>query len=625
MTIHYNAAAATRQDTQGSNAASAGKLLIVDDLSDNRAVLSRRFVRRGFEVVEVATGEEALQAILDQEFDLILLDVMMPGMDGSETLRHIRLVHPAALLPVIMVTAKSQPEDIVSALSLGANDYVTKPVDFAVALARVNKQLERRRAELELRETNASLEGFRTQLEQRVNERSAKLMKANAAIQAEVARRVASEDRIAYMAHHDTLTGLPNRFTFDKRLDAARQCAREDGAQMSLLFIDLDGFKNVNDTLGHAIGDELLRTVASSLSKAIGPKDFCARLGGDEFAIVHMSEEVTSTSAALAEKVISTISGCQTVGGNQVFIGASIGIAVASGGDADAGDLLKRADLAMYRAKADGRGVYRFFELEMRQRVEMRRSLELDLRAALAQGGFELFYQPVVDLMARRITGLEALMRWNHKTRGFVPPIEFIALAEETGLIVPMGEWALRQACMDAARWPDSIRVAINLSPIQFRSMNLVPVIVDALKVAGIGPERLEMEITESVMLGSNLQTLTVLTSLREMGVYISLDDFGTGYAGLGYFRVFKFDRVKIDQSFIQDMSSRPESRAIIKAAIGLGEDMGIGTIAEGVETDEQLANLLKEGCSHAQGFLFSVPRPGSDVLEMIANVESRL
>ena len=602
----------------------AGKLLIVDDVADNREILTRRFVRRGFEIVEASCGEEALELIRQQTFDLVLLDVMMPGMDGGEVLSRIRDEYPAALLPVIMVTAKSQSDDVVSALKLGANDYVTKPVDFAVALARVNNQIGRRRAELELRKSNASLLDQKVELEHRVIERSAKLVKANAAVQEEVARRIASEDKIAYLAHHDTLTGLPNRHTFEMKLHDARQFARDFGSQLCLLFIDLDGFKNVNDTLGHSVGDELLMAVAERLTNVIGPRDFCARLGGDEFAIVHMSDDARTTSASLAQKVIATISECHEAGGNQVFVGASIGISMVHGGDSDTAALLKQADLAMYRAKADGRGVYRFFEVEMGHRAEMRRGLELDLRKAVANGDFELYYQPVIDLKARRVTGVEALMRWNHVTRGFVPPIEFISLAEETGLIVPMGEWAIRQACGDAAAWPNKMQVAINLSPVQFRNMNLVTVIVNALSSSGLPAERLELEITESVVLGNNTHNLTILKRLRDLGVRISLDDFGTGYSGLSYFRAFQFDRVKIDQSFVQEMLSHPESRAIVRAAIGLGASMGICTTAEGVETDEQMECLLREGCSQVQGFLFSAPQPQANIARMIEEIGAR-
>ena len=606
-------------------AAPAGRLLIVDDVSDNRTVLTRRFLRRGFEVVEADCGARALELVREQDFDVVLLDVMMPGIDGNEVLRRIREEFSASLLPVIMVTAKSQSEDVVGSLKLEANDYVTKPVDFAVALARVNNQIGRRRAELELRKANGALLDAKAQLEHRIFERSAKLLKANSAVQEEVARRMVFEDKIAYLSHHDTLTGLPNRFSFHEKLVSAGRFARSLGRQLSVLFIDLDGFKNVNDTLGHAIGDELLREVAARLRAAIGAGEFCARLGGDEFAIAHISEHPRSSAAILAEKLMATLSECQVVDGNPVSVGASIGISVLDGGDCDTASLLKQADLAMYRAKADGRGIFRFFEPQMALKAEMRRSLELDLRKAVERADFQLYYQPVVDLKTREVAGFEALMRWSHPERGFVPPVEFIALAEDTGLIVPMGEWAIRRACADAAGWPGELRLAINLSAVQFRDMSLVSVILDALHSSGLAPARLELEITESVMLGNLPQNREILEQLRERGVRIALDDFGTGYSGLGYFRSIQFDRVKIDQSFVRDMSVRPESRAIVRAAIGLGANMGISTTAEGVETMAQLQHLLDEGCTEFQGYLFSKPQPEAAIPEMIEEIGRRV
>ena len=347
-----------------------------------------------------------------------------------------------------MVTAKTQSEDIVEALKIGANDYVTKPVDLSIVLARVNNQVARRRAEAAIRKANESLLNAMTHLEQ----------------------RVALEKKIAHLAHHDMLTGLPNRFAFDERLNAARQLARESGSQLSLLFIDLDGFKNVNDALGHAVGDEFLKEVAARLTNVLGASDFCSRLGGDEFAVVHVSKDVHTTAGSLAQAIISAVGSCNYIAGHQVFVGASVGISVLEGGDNNSATLLKRADLAMYRAKADGRGVYRFFETKLDDQAKLRRSLELDLRRAAENGDFQLYYQPIVGLKERTVAGFEALMRWNHPTRGFVPPSEFIPLAEETGLIVPIGEWALRQACADAAQWPNNLRVAINLSPVQFRT-----------------------------------------------------------------------------------------------------------------------------------------------------------
>ena len=607
-----------------ANAASqtAGRLLIVDDLADNRALLTRRFLRRGYQIVEAAGGAEALSAIETDDFDCVLLDWMMPEMSGDEVLRRIRESRDAASLPVIMVTARDQSEDVVAALKFGANDYITKPVDFGVALARVENQVSRRRGEEETRNINKSLQVAKQDLEERVAERTQKLRQADAVIQREVALRIASEDRISYLAHHDSLTGLPNRHAFDEKLNVMREQAREAGCQLSLLFMDLDGFKNVNDTLGHEAGDELLRQVAQCLNANLESGDFCARFGGDEFAVIHMSADAHRSSQALAETLIEAISAGQTIAGHQVYVGASVGISLFSGGDNDVSALLKQADLAMYRAKAEGRGFYRIFEPEMSLKAESRRQLEVDLREAIKRCEFQLYYQPVIDMKSRMVVSFEALLRWKHPLRGFVPPADFISLAEETGLIVPIGEWVIRQACADAAKWPNELRVAINLSPIQFRSTGLVPIVINALATAGLSADRLDLEITENVMLGDSRHNIAILEQLRELGVRISLDDFGTGFSGLGYFRAFQFDKVKIDQSFVREMMRHPESLAIVRAAIGLGANLGIQTTAEGVESFEQLERLALEGCDEVQGFLFSAPQPNRLVPEIILQIE---
>ncbi|MDE2577684.1 MAG: EAL domain-containing protein [Hyphomicrobiales bacterium] len=622
MNIHNNARNAAAAAIPA--ATPSGRLLIVDDLADNRDVLARRFKRRGFEIEEADGGLAALEILKDRHFDVVLLDVMMPDLDGTEVLREIRKTRSASELPVIMVTAKSQSEDVVDALKLGANDYITKPVDFSIALARVNTQIERRRAEATLRNLNTDLISSKASLETRILERSAELVEANAAIREEVERRIATEDKIAYLAHHDTLTGLANRFYFDQQLNERRDSARNCGEQLALLFLDLDGFKNVNDTLGHAIGDALLCDVAKHLTQCVGASDFCARLGGDEFAIIHSSAEPYSTAAALAQKIINMISGGHVIEGNQVYVGASIGIGVLSGGDSDTRGLMKEADLAMYRAKSDGRGVYRFFETEMSLQLEKRRALEIDLRRALQHNEFQLYYQPVIDLTQKKVISVEALMRWIHPTRGFVPPVEFITLAEETGLIVQLGEWAIRRACLDARQWPDHIGVSVNLSAAQFRDGRLVMLVDEALRSSGLQPGRLELEITEAVFFGNNVKNLSTLGRLRDLGVRVSLDDFGTGYTGLGYFRDFHFDKVKIDQSFVRDMESHAGSRAIVRAAVGLSVNLGIGATAEGVETIEQLEYVISEGCTEVQGHLFSMPQPQPELIKIIDSLESR-
>ncbi|HEV7873085.1 MAG TPA: EAL domain-containing protein [Enterovirga sp.] len=599
--------------------------MIVDDIADNRDILARRFQRRGFEITQATGGYHALELIEQQDFDLVLLDVMMPDLEGTEVLKRVRERHSAVSLPIIMVTAKSQSEDVVSALELGANDYVTKPVDFAVALARANAQIGRKRAEEAAACATEALRVANEDLERRVFERTAELVAANSSLKDEVAQRLKSEAEIQYLAHHDALTGLANRVLFRKELERALATrARNAGLELAVLFLDLDGFKGVNDTLGHSIGDGLLKAITNRLQDVIGETDKIARLGGDEFAILQVGQEQPGSAANLAGRIIQAIGAPCLVDGHQVVVGGSIGITVVADGHTDPDQLLKSADLAMYRAKADGRGTYRFFEPEMDAQAQARRSLEIDLRQAMLEGAFELYYQPIVNLAAKRASGCEALLRWKHPERGFVSPAEFIPVAEETGLIVQIGDWALRQACTEAASWPDGMRVAVNLSPVQFKSGNVVASVVSALAASGLPAARLEVEVTESVLLEKTEENLSILRNLHELGVRISLDDFGTGYSSLSYLQSFRFDKIKIDRSFVRDLRTDSDNIAIVRAIAGLGTSFGVTTTAEGVETEEELRCIEQEGCTEVQGYFYSPPKPAAELPEILARIQSR-
>ena len=429
-------------------------------------------------------------------------------------------------------------------------------------------------------------------------------------------------DRVAYLSAHDQLTGLPNRVVLAHRLEMALSAARRSGVQVAMLCLDLDHFKEVNDTLGHPVGDLLLQGAAERMRSCIRGEDIVARLGGDEFAIVQApSENIT----ALAARLIDVVSAPYDLNGHQVVVGTSIGIAIAPL-DGDKPDILmKNADLALYRAKVDGGGIYRFFEREMDARMEGRRILEQDLRKAIVNGEFELYYQPISDVKSGQITGCEALIRWRHPARGIVQPTEFISIAEETGLIVPLGEWVLRQACAEAVRWPKHVTVAVNVSPAQFKSRNLVPTVVSALATSGLLPGRLELEITELALMQKNKGAIAVLHQFHDLGVKVAMDDFGTGYSSLGCLRSFPFDKIKIDQSFIRDLPHKEDSLAIVRAVVGLSSSLGITTTAEGVETKEQLASLTSEGCNEFQGFLFSRPRPAAEVAGMLSEQVPRV
>jgi diguanylate cyclase (GGDEF)-like protein/PAS domain S-box-containing protein len=433
-----------------------------------------------------------------------------------------------------------------------------------------------------------------------------------------------AQAQILHMARHDALTNLPNRMLFREQLEhALRRITRNE--QVAVLCVDLDHFKDVNDSLGHPIGDDLLKEVARRLSECIREGDTVSRLGGDEFAIVQVGSEQVSETSVLASRLIEVVGAPYIVQGHQVIIGTSIGISVAPNDGSDPDQLLKNADMALYRAKADGRGTYRFFETGMDARAQARRILELDLRAALLRGEFEVHYQPIHDLKADQIICFEALVRWNHPLRGMIPPVDFISLAEETGLIIPIGDWVLRTACMDAARWSQNVRVAVNLSPAQFKDRKLVTSVIAALSASGLTADRLELEITESVLLQDSEATLTTLHKLRAFGVQISMDDFGTGYSSLSYLRSFPFDKIKIDRSFVHELATRGDSMAIVRAVTGLGKSLGISTTAEGVETKEQLALLRSEGCDEVQGFLFSPPRPAAEVEKMLSKGRLRV
>ncbi|HUI94837.1 MAG TPA: PAS-domain containing protein [Xanthobacteraceae bacterium] len=439
----------------------------------------------------------------------------------------------------------------------------------------------------------------------------------------DVTERKRADERIARLASYDALTDLPNRVLFRQRLDEALQRAQRSD-RVAVLYLDLDFFKHVNDSLGHPVGDELLKSVAQRLRGCVNEADTVARLGGDEFAIIQLGVADPADTTALAGRIFTALRAPYDLHGHQLVADVSIGIAIAPDDGHEPDQLLKNADLALYGAKADGRGAYRFFEPEMDARMKTRRALEEDLRKALTRGEFELYYQPVLDLEADRIGTCEALIRWNHPQRGRISPAEFIPIAEETGLIMPIGEWVLRQACADAATWPRDVNVAVNLSAAQFKLPSLSRVVVGALAAAGLPPRNLELEITESVLIQSSATVSSTLRELHGLGVRFAMDDFGTGYSSLGYLRNYPLDKIKIDRSFVSDLNAEESSGSIVRAIIALARSLGMSTTAEGVETEEQLAALRAAGCTEIQGFLFSRPLPHAQLLRMVANPARR-
>ena len=425
-----------------------------------------------------------------------------------------------------------------------------------------------------------------------------------------------SENKISWMARHDTLTRLPNRPHLRQRLEDA---LRGSGA-VALLYLDLDRFKEVNDTLGHAAGDLLLQHVAQRLLACVREGDTVARLGGDEFAVLLTDAGTAADAGPLAQRLVTALSQPFDLRGQQVMIGISVGVATARR-PVEADALARNADHALYQAKADGRGRFRFFEPEMDQRLQHKRALEADIREAVAANAFTLCYQPIINLASGRIVGLEALLRWQHARRGAVSPAEFVPIAEETGLIRQLGAWVLQEACMAAATWPAGMRLAVNLSPVQFHGGGLVETVTEALAAAGFPAGRLELEITEQVLLRQDEATLAQLRRLRALGARVCLDDFGVGYSSLSTLHGFPFDKIKIDQSFIRDLPQQDSARAIVRAIAGLGATLGMATTAEGVETPGQLEAVRAFGCTEVQGYLFSRPRPGHELPAMFASL----
>jgi len=443
----------------------------------------------------------------------------------------------------------------------------------------------------------------------------------------DVTERTRADERIKYMAHHDLLTGLSNRALFMEKIEEAGARLRRRGETFSVFMLDLDRFKNVNDSLGHPEGDLLLKETARRLKASLRETDVLARLGGDEFAILQSAETHQQEGAVgLADRIIKIISAPFDISGHKVTIGTSIGIALAPKDGVEPSDLMKKADLALYRTKSEGRNGFRFFDPQMTADADALHQLEHDLREAISRGELEVHYQPIIDVKTRKPVGAEALARWRHPEKGFVPPDQFIPIAEETGLIIPIGEWVLKKACADAMTWPPYLKVAVNLSPVQFRKCDLFNIIWCALVESDLPPERLELEFTESVLVENETSVLAMINQLKNLGITMALDDFGTGYSSLRYLTKFPFDKIKIDKSFTQNLTKRAECATIVSAVRALGFDLNIITTAEGVETERQFEMLAKAGVNLVQGYMFGHPCPAAELdSNFVAVVPSRV
>jgi diguanylate cyclase (GGDEF)-like protein len=545
---------------------------VVDDDANNRDMLSRRLVRRGYSVEVAESGQEALEKIEAAQYDLVLLDQMMPGMSGLDLLRLLRATRSQIELPVIMVTAVDHSQFVVDALASGANDYVVKPVDIPIIAARIQAQLVR-----------------------------------------------SSIDRAGKLV--DPLTGLGNRTLLIERLASSIAKQGNGGPQgiMAVVLLDLDGFKAVNDSFGHGAGDLLLIEVGARLKSRLGAGNHChvaARIGGDEFVVFLEDLENREQVRAEAAALLACLNQPVQLHGKSISLSASAGITFITGRTCTPEDLLRDADLAMYRAKALGKNRYELFDPVEGERAQTRMSMAIDLHLAIERNELVTFYQPKIDLPSRSIIGFEALLRWRHPKLGLVSPAEFIPIAEETGLIIPIGEWVLNQACRQLMAWhakyPSTppLSMNVNLSVKQLSDPDLVGRVARILAETGIPPKTLKLELTESSLMTDILSARDVLAGLRALHVGLKLDDFGTGYSSLSHLRTLHFDSLKIDPSFVQRVATDLETRAIIETIVKLAHTLHMNVVAEGIETEDQLAGLIDAGCDTGQGFLFSRPLP---------------
>ena len=672
-------------------------VLVADDDEVECFLVTEALEEAGFAVAAEADGEAALAAARRLRPDVILLDVVMPKMDGYEVCATLRRESDFAHVPVLMVTGADDVESIEKAFDAGATDFMSKPINWTILSHRVRYMFRASSAVSELRasqmrlaeaqkiahlgsweweaesgrfacsEETRAIFGFEPSdppkglddLLARLDEDDRSHLRAliDGALQAargfdvdsrvllpdgserilavkadaaggaggrrltgtfqDITERKQIEARIHYLAYHDSLTNLPNRMLYRDRLEQALARARRDKTMVAVLCLDLDHFKEVNDTLGHVAGDALLRAASNRIQEVVRGSDTVARLGGDEFAVTQVGLGQPDGAVALAARLIEAISRPFEIDGHETMIGCSIGISVFPDDCEDAEQLIMNADIALYRVKAEGRGAYRCFETGMEQSLRARKALEQDLRQALDQGWFELHYQPQFTVQDLEVVGAEALLRLRHPEQGLISPADFIPLAEQTGLIVPIGDWVIRSACAQLAAWQaqglTSIRVAVNVSPAQFRQGELLSTVASALDEAGLAAGRLEVEITESILMQNTAETLDVLRKLHGLGVRIAMDDFGTGYSSLNYLRLFAFDRIKIDRCFIESLGRDQEAGAIVRSILALGKSLNMQTTAEGVETQQQFSYLKGESCDEVQGFLFGRPQPAED------------
>lgn len=590
-------------------------ILIVDDTPPNLGVVVDNLESYGFRVIIAEDGTEALKRAQFVHPDLILMDVMMPGIDGFETCRRLKADERTRDIPVIFMTALTETDHVVKGFEAGGVDYVTKPFQVVELLARIKTHLSLRSAQQNL------LHAY-DDLEVRITQRTAELAESNAQLKVEIGDRERAEIRIRYLAQHDVLTDLPNHLLFRERVNLAIADAEGKRQFTAVLLIDLDRFKNINDALGHEAGDQLLRAVAQRLQYCMGDAGNVARLGGDEFVINLPGLADGKAILLVCTKVLEDLHQPFRVGNHELHVSGSIGISVfpTDGDNADA--LLRAADAAMYHAKEMGRDNYQFFTASMHKDTQRRLSIANKLHQGLQRSEFLLHYQPQLDLESGRIFGAEALVRWRQPDGSLIPPNEFIRIAEETGFIVRLGEWVLREACEQAARWRAAdhadLRIAVNLSPRQFQRPGFPALVARILQETGLPPAALELEITEGVLTMESPENMATLEQLAAMGIELAIDDFGTGYSSLSYLQRFPIHALKIDQSFVAGIAQDANDTAIVTAIIAMAHSLRLKVVAEGVETVEQARFLKSRGCLAAQGYYFGKPVPSETFIDML-------
>jgi len=549
-------------------------VLIADDDPSIRLVLRHTMEQSGYQVIEVANGLEAVQVVIRQNPDLIIMDAVMPEMDGFRATEEIKKILECQSTPILMATSLDDDQSIARAFEVGASDYITKPFNWSVLKRRAARMLSAANAEREIR----------------------------------------------HLAYHDVLTGLPNRMLFMDRIDQAISRAQRENSKFALLFLDIDHFKVINDSMGHDAGDKLLNIVSQRLSEVLRKTDTIARLGGDEFTIIIEALDREKYVSSVARNILRSLEKPVKIDGKGVHIGGSIGVALYPQDGQNFGTLLKNADTAMYRAKELGRQTFQFYEREMSQKAMQRLDLENQIRSALKNKEFVVYYQPKVNLQTGQCQGMEALVRWQHPQRGLIAPLEFIPLAEETGLIIELDEWVMATACDQFKAWKAADypinNLSVNVSARHFREGDLLGYCKKILDTFKFSAGHIEIELTESALVDNYNNAKEVLDEIHDMGVHIALDDFGTGYASMSYLKEFPFDTVKLDRSFIYGLPDDRESSAIVKAMIQLADALNLNIVAEGIETDQQKSFLSDQGCAFGQGYLWSKPISAEDFEE---------